>query len=77
MPTEGLVEALRRVKDDGEVARMAEAARIADEEGEPQFGEMRGPDVRQRFVPLSRDGQRDEPGVQQEVQRREHHQRDD
>jgi Xaa-Pro aminopeptidase len=29
--TEGLVEELRRVKDAGEVARMAEAARIADE----------------------------------------------
>ncbi|MDP8937742.1 MAG: aminopeptidase P family protein [Actinomycetota bacterium] len=31
IPTEGLVESLRRVKDDGEVARMAEAARIADD----------------------------------------------
>src|SRR5207248_1344964 len=31
VPTEGLVEQLRRVKDAGEVARMAEAARIADE----------------------------------------------
>ena len=31
MPTEGLVEALRLVKDDGEIARIAEAARIADE----------------------------------------------
>ncbi|MGH9183415.1 MAG: M24 family metallopeptidase, partial [Acidimicrobiales bacterium] len=30
VPTEGLVEGLREVKDDGEVARMAEAARIAD-----------------------------------------------
>jgi len=29
--TEGLVEAQRRVKDDGELARMAEAARIADD----------------------------------------------
>jgi Xaa-Pro aminopeptidase len=29
--TEGLVEDLRRVKDDGELARMAEAARIADD----------------------------------------------
>jgi len=29
--TEGLVESLRRVKDAGEVARMAEAARIADD----------------------------------------------
>jgi Xaa-Pro aminopeptidase len=29
--TEGLVEEQRRVKDDGEVARMAEAARIADD----------------------------------------------
>ena len=29
--TEGLVEGLRRVKDDGEQARLAEAARIADE----------------------------------------------
>ncbi|MCU1450925.1 MAG: Xaa-Pro aminopeptidase [Acidimicrobiales bacterium] len=29
--TEGAVEDLRRVKDDGEVARMAEAARIADD----------------------------------------------
>jgi len=29
--TEGLVEDLRRVKDEGEVARMAEAARIADD----------------------------------------------
>jgi Xaa-Pro aminopeptidase len=29
--TEGLVEAQRRVKDDGEVARMAEAASIADD----------------------------------------------
>jgi Xaa-Pro aminopeptidase len=31
VPTEGLVEELRRVKDAGEVAHMAEAARIADE----------------------------------------------
>lgn len=31
VPTENLVEALRLVKDAGEVARMAEAARIADE----------------------------------------------
>ncbi len=31
VPTHGLVEDLRRVKDDGEVARMAEAARIADD----------------------------------------------
>ena len=31
VPTEGLVEQLRRVKDEGEVARMAEAARVADE----------------------------------------------
>ena len=31
VPTEGLVEELRKVKDPGEVARMAEAARIADE----------------------------------------------
>ena len=31
VPTEGLVEGLRRVKDDGEVARMAAAARIADD----------------------------------------------
>jgi Xaa-Pro aminopeptidase len=31
VPTEGLVEGLRRVKDEGEVARMAEAARIADD----------------------------------------------
>ena len=31
VPTEGLVEALRKVKDAGEVERMAEAARIADE----------------------------------------------
>jgi len=30
VPTEDLVEGLRRVKDDGEVDRMAEAARIAD-----------------------------------------------
>lgn len=30
VPTEGLVEGLRRVKDDGEVARMAAAAGIAD-----------------------------------------------
>ena len=30
LPTEGLVEGLRRVKDDGEVARMAAAAGIAD-----------------------------------------------
>jgi Xaa-Pro aminopeptidase len=30
VPTEGVVEDLRRVKDDGEVARIAEAARIAD-----------------------------------------------
>jgi Xaa-Pro aminopeptidase len=30
VPTEGLVEALRRVKDSGEVARITEAARIAD-----------------------------------------------
>jgi Xaa-Pro aminopeptidase len=29
--TEGLVEELRRVKDDGEIARIEEAARIADE----------------------------------------------
>ncbi|MDQ4133411.1 MAG: Xaa-Pro peptidase family protein [Actinomycetota bacterium] len=29
--TEGLVEDLRRVKDDGEIARMAEAAAVADE----------------------------------------------
>ena len=29
--TEGLVEDLRRVKDDGEIARIAEAARIADD----------------------------------------------
>jgi len=29
--TEGLIETLRRVKDGGEVARMAEAARIADD----------------------------------------------
>jgi len=29
--TEGLIETLRRVKDEGEVARMAEAARIADD----------------------------------------------
>jgi Xaa-Pro aminopeptidase len=29
--TDGLVEELRRIKDDGEVARIAEAARIADE----------------------------------------------
>jgi Xaa-Pro aminopeptidase len=29
--TEGLVEELRRIKDDGELARIAEAARIADE----------------------------------------------
>ena len=31
IPTEGLVEALRERKDEGEIARMAEAARIADE----------------------------------------------
>jgi Xaa-Pro aminopeptidase len=31
IPTEGVVEDLRRVKDAGEVDRMAEAARIADE----------------------------------------------
>jgi len=31
VPTEGLVEELRRVKDAGELARMAEAARIADD----------------------------------------------
>jgi Xaa-Pro aminopeptidase len=31
VPTEGVVEALRLVKDDGEIARIAEAARIADE----------------------------------------------
>lgn len=31
VPTEGLVEQLRRVKDDGELARLQEAARIADE----------------------------------------------
>jgi Xaa-Pro aminopeptidase len=31
VPTEGLIETLRRVKDVGEVARMAEAARIADD----------------------------------------------
>jgi Xaa-Pro aminopeptidase len=31
VPTEGLVEGLRLVKDDGEVARIAAAARIADE----------------------------------------------
>ncbi len=31
VPTQGLVEDLRRVKDEGEVARMAEAARIADD----------------------------------------------
>ncbi|MBV8305601.1 MAG: aminopeptidase P family protein [Acidimicrobiia bacterium] len=31
VPTEGLVEELRRVKDPGEIDRMAEAARIADE----------------------------------------------
>jgi len=31
VPTEDLIENLRRVKDAGEVARMAEAARIADE----------------------------------------------
>src|SRR5438874_2473004 len=31
VPTKGLVEGLREVKDEGEVARMAEAARIADE----------------------------------------------
>ncbi len=31
VPTEGLVETLRRTKDTGEVARMAEAARIADD----------------------------------------------
>jgi len=30
VPTSGLVEALRLTKDDGEIARMAEAARIAD-----------------------------------------------
>src|SRR5207302_2820458 len=30
IPTSGLVEGLRRVKDEGEVARIAEAARIAD-----------------------------------------------
>jgi Xaa-Pro aminopeptidase len=30
VPTVGLVEELRRVKDDGELARLAEAARIAD-----------------------------------------------
>jgi Xaa-Pro aminopeptidase len=31
VPTEGLVEELRLVKDDGEIARIEEAARIADE----------------------------------------------
>lgn len=31
VPTEGLVEELRRVKDDGELERMAAAARIADD----------------------------------------------
>jgi Xaa-Pro aminopeptidase len=31
VPTQGLVEELRRVKDGGEIDRMAEAARIADE----------------------------------------------
>jgi Xaa-Pro aminopeptidase len=31
VPTQGLVESLRLVKDDGEVARIEEAARIADE----------------------------------------------
>ncbi len=31
VPTEGVVEALRRDKDAGEIARIAEAARIADE----------------------------------------------
>ncbi|MGH9281744.1 MAG: aminopeptidase P family protein [Acidimicrobiales bacterium] len=31
VPTEGLVESLRRVKDEGEVARMAAAAQVADQ----------------------------------------------
>ena len=31
VPTEGLVEELRKIKDPGEVDRMAEAARVADE----------------------------------------------
>jgi Xaa-Pro aminopeptidase len=31
VPTQGLVESLRLVKDDGEIARIEEAARIADE----------------------------------------------
>jgi len=43
VPTQGLVEELREVKDEGEVARMAEAARIADE-------------ALARVLPMLRDG---------------------
>ena len=43
VPTENLVEELRRVKDDGELARMAAAAKVAD-------------DALARVKPLLRDG---------------------
>jgi Xaa-Pro aminopeptidase len=40
VPTEGLVEQLRRVKDHGEVSRLAEAARIADAALEAVVGRL-------------------------------------
>ena len=48
VPTEGLVEALRLVKDDGEIARIEAAARIADDalaEVRPRLGD--GPTERE------------------------------
>ena len=53
LPTEGLIETLRRTKDAGEVARMAEAARIADDalaKVRPRFAE--GPTEREIALDL-------------------------
>jgi Xaa-Pro aminopeptidase len=54
VPTEGLVEELRRVKDAGEIERIAEAARIADE-ALASVRPLLGQEVTEREVALGLD----------------------
>jgi Xaa-Pro aminopeptidase len=54
IPTEGLVEELRRVKDAGEIERIAEAARIADE-ALASVRPLLGQEVTEREVALGLD----------------------
>jgi Xaa-Pro aminopeptidase len=49
VPTEGVVEQLRRVKDPGELARIAEAARIADEALAAVLAELGGGPTEREF----------------------------